>query len=377
MKLKNKTFDKSFWKSFGWFLFLVIIICCLPWVLTRGWLVDFSDTCEIGDTLGGIMGPFVAITAVGLTFIAFWVQYKANIQQRQDIAIERQEAKFYKMLDIYSDMTNGLEIHGIKGKEAFAELVGEFTFTFFAIDEIYKTIICDKTNLANSKPQIKSIVDEFSKDVSKYIDYITNLSYNLFFYGKHYVVVDIAHPEKTTLGEEIKKIAFGLNRVSGMGTFSDYVKGGSFEIQVPNPGLSSPLYEGHSDFLGHYYRHLFQMVKYVSSLDDSLFDEETKAGYVKLLRAQMSDYEQILLYYNSLSEQGTAWNIKHGDNFPEETGYISRYSLIKNWPPNFTMFGVLPINLYKEDSDKWKEKGKRFFEHTKLPISKSVGNWNH
>jgi len=118
------------------------------------------------------------------------------------------------------------------------------------------------------------------------------------------------------------------------------------------------------------------MVKYVSSLDDSLFDEETKAGYVKLLRAQMSDYEQILLYYNSLSEQGTAWNTKRGEKFPEEAGFISRYRMIKNWPPNFPMFGVLPVYLYKEDSDKWKGMGKRFFEHSKLPIANCVGNLN-
>ena len=84
MRKSYTTFDKSFWKSFGWFLFIAIVICSLPWVLTREWLLDFSDTGEIGDTIGGIMGPFIAIAAAGLTFIAFWVQYKANIQQRQD-----------------------------------------------------------------------------------------------------------------------------------------------------------------------------------------------------------------------------------------------------------------------------------------------------
>ena len=318
------------------------------------------------------MGPFIAIIAALLTFVAFWVQYEANIKQREDISIERQEAKFYKMLDIYSAMTNGLEVHGIKGKEAFAELVGEFTFTFFTIDKIFNTIICNSTKLANSSTQIKALVNEFSADRNKYNEYITNLSYNLFFYGKHYVVVDIAHPEKTALGEEIKKYAFSLNRISGKGTFADYVKGGSFEIQVPNSGLSAPLYEGHSDFLGHYFRHLYQMVKYVALLDETLFDEETKAGYVKLLRAQMSDYEQILLFYNSLTEQGSAWNNKRGEHFPSEAGFISRFRLIKNWPPNFPMFGVLPVELYKEDSNKWQKLGKSFFEHTKLPILKSV-----
>lgn len=67
----NSTFDKGFWKSFSWFLFIAIVICCLPWAFTRGWLFDFSDTGEVGDTIGGIMGPFIAIAAAGLTFIAF------------------------------------------------------------------------------------------------------------------------------------------------------------------------------------------------------------------------------------------------------------------------------------------------------------------
>lgn len=91
--MKEKaTFDINFWKSFSWFLLLVIVICCLPWLLAKHAWIDFSSTGEIGDTIGGIMGPFVAIAAAGLTFIAFWVQYKANIQQRHDIAIERFES---------------------------------------------------------------------------------------------------------------------------------------------------------------------------------------------------------------------------------------------------------------------------------------------
>ena len=95
--MDHLTFDKGFWKSFIWFLVIALLICCLPWLLAKHSWIDFSTTGEIGDTIGGIMGPFIAIAAAGLTFIAFWVQYKANIQQRHDIAIERFE-KFYKNL---------------------------------------------------------------------------------------------------------------------------------------------------------------------------------------------------------------------------------------------------------------------------------------
>ena len=355
-------------------VFLLLIIMALPAIVVQPGWIDFSETGQIGDTIGGTMGPFIAIIAALLTFVAFWVQYEANIRQREDIAIERHEAKFYKMLDIYSSMTNGLEVHGVKGKEAFAELVGEFAYTYCTIDEIYNKILCDENYINKISDQVKTLIEEFRKDKQKYNDFITNLSYNLFFYGKHYMIVDFEHPERTGLGEEIKKIAFEVNQSGGVVQFSDFAKAGDFDKHFPDLKVSNQLYEGHSDFLGHYFRHMFQMVKYVSSLDDSLFDEETKAGYVKLLRAQMSDYEQILLYYNSLTEQGSAWNKTSGNRFPEDAGYISRFRMIKNLPPNFPLFGVLPYELYKEDAQKWKEMGKKFYEHVSLPISRRVVN---
>lgn len=117
-KVKDKIlpFDKSFWKSFGWFLLIAILICCLPWLLTKHSLIDFSSTGQVGDTLGGIMGPFIAIAAAGLTFIAFWVQYKANIQQRHDVAIERFERNVFEMIHIQQEITKNLVIEKETGQ---------------------------------------------------------------------------------------------------------------------------------------------------------------------------------------------------------------------------------------------------------------------
>lgn len=59
--------------TFLLFMLLVVLVCFFPYWFTREGNPDlcFKGTGEIGDTIGGIMGPFVAIIAAFLTFIAF------------------------------------------------------------------------------------------------------------------------------------------------------------------------------------------------------------------------------------------------------------------------------------------------------------------
>lgn len=45
--------------------------------------LDFTATGAIGDTLGGIMNPFIALVGILLTFLAFYMQIKANQIQKQ------------------------------------------------------------------------------------------------------------------------------------------------------------------------------------------------------------------------------------------------------------------------------------------------------
>ena len=69
----------------GFSILLIIIGCFAPFVFTQcGSLVDFTETGQIGDTIGGTMSPIVAIAGVFMTFIAFLMQINANrIQSEQ------------------------------------------------------------------------------------------------------------------------------------------------------------------------------------------------------------------------------------------------------------------------------------------------------
>lgn len=78
------------------------------------------------------------------------------------------------------------------------------------------------------------------------------------------------------------------------------------------------LYNKNKTELGHYFRNLYHIVKFVDSTPE-LMDFETRYSYIRILRAQLSTYEIVLLSYNGLS--------KHGKGFME---LIEKYKLLKN-----------------------------------------------
>lgn len=139
MKNKN-TFSKQFWIYTTIYIVVCVVIFCLPAVLTSGSIIDFTETGQIGDTIGGIMGPFVAMMAAYLTFIAFWVQKQANDAQRQDIKVERFNSNFYNLLNIHQQITSSLDYNTyeiLNGKYEYITYKGRDVFqrTFLTIEE--------------------------------------------------------------------------------------------------------------------------------------------------------------------------------------------------------------------------------------------------
>lgn len=240
--MKEKaTFDINFWKSFSWFLLLVIVICILPWLLAKHAWIDFSSTGEIGDTIGGIMGPFVAIAAAGLTFIAFWVQYKANIQQRHDIAIERFESNLFEMIHIQQEIINGLVIEYRNQNNNIEKKIGRDVFQYTYEEMPIRIYVGDGT-----------------------------ASYKL----------------KDAL-ENDDEVKMRLDLTKGLW------------------------------FLDHYYRHLYRIFKYIDDANPVIVGREKKYEYAAIVRATLSPYELIMLYYNGFSH-------------PRFKELIERYALLNN-----------------------------------------------
>ena len=85
-------------------------------------------------------------------------------------------------------------------------------------------------------------------------------------------------------------------------------------------------YGGHQHRLSHYFRHLFQTYEFLES--QHFLSTKKKYEYGKILRSQLSTFEQYLLVYNTISELGWKWELKS----EEGNELVTFYRLIKNIP---------------------------------------------
>ncbi len=65
------------------------------------------------------------------------------------------------------------------------------------------------------------------------------------------------------------------------------------------------MWDEHQSNLGHYLRYLFNIIRFVDeSGDEQIGFIPNKARYMKLLRAQLSEHELMMLFYNGLTDDG-------------------------------------------------------------------------
>ncbi|MEP0265803.1 hypothetical protein [Dokdonia sp.] len=80
-KIKIKNWDGVTKWIIGISIFVIIFSFLSPLIFTsasNSETFDFTETGQIGDTIGGIINPFIALAGVLLTFLAFYMQIKAN-----------------------------------------------------------------------------------------------------------------------------------------------------------------------------------------------------------------------------------------------------------------------------------------------------------
>ena len=171
-------------------VFVVFVAICtfiFPCLFTRDWLwgewFHFNETGQVGDTIGGIISPFIAILAAWLTYKAFIIQYEANEQLKKESKLSSFENTFFQMLQMQQTLTNNLFIRGIfytrDASSPVRELKGREIFSF-----LYEMVDGDKMQFLNGSVICGGIKDNIDRKGVDYFSKTPNLSF-LDHYFRH------------------------------------------------------------------------------------------------------------------------------------------------------------------------------------------------
>lgn len=287
----------------------------------------------IGDWFGGTMGPFIGIAGVVVTFLAFKIQYDANEIQSKNIKLQFFENRFFEMLKIQREIVEGMYIENdfssgpsTKGNNCFICFYYEFKYLYLLIKEHIE-----------SEDYNDKKVHRNSVDVKTYIA----IAYTIFFNGE-------GDTSNISVEGILSKYNFEKDTINNILTLIKYQKrepNNKFEIE--NSGYPfDPQYtpfKGYQNLLGYYYRNLYQIILYVENEHRKSPNEINVKNYMKMVKSQMTNFEQIMLFLNSFYIHGRKW---------QNEKLLVNHKLISNIPlPYLTNLYIDPKEIEPFKSD--------------------------
>lgn len=273
---------------------------------TKVTFLDYSNTGQIGDTIGGISSPFIGVAAAVLTFLAFYMQFKANemhskqfMEQKLDKERDKHEDTIIFLVkqnrSIIDSMSIGEKTHGVR---CFSKMYIELRAIFEITKQFYVTELSD--------------------------DELANISYLLLFNGVGQTSDELNEPLLQHIPKytELLDLFRRIERYKGTWHGLDGLKSEYYIAELLEK-LDYKPFDGHLTRLGHYFRNLFHILKYAEGVSEDIISHENKYEIIKSLRSQLTSYEQIIIYFNAISSYGTPMR---------NAKYIETYQLIKNIP---------------------------------------------
>jgi hypothetical protein len=368
---------------------LVIMACFIYNVLEYDSLCNSNDQSSkfvltnyglFGDYIGGFVGTLFSLAGFFLIYLTFQ-------SQRENFNRERLENNFFEMIKFHKENVNELQftyyensndkVTGVKRKvfklifsqfkELWEEL--EYVFSIETIDTIYKSEYLIKLNLNQEittrnidLKQLAQIDIVFlivffglSKEDQLTLLNLFREKYNSIFTEKILRIASLKPKRENDRWIQWKRMSDIEDEGLKLEVFEDFnnKRNDNFQFNIRtflyfNEQLATVYYDnnynkyygGHQFRLGHYYRNLFQNVNYINNRIDLDYDE--KYSYVKLLRVHLSNYEQIMLFLNSISSIGNNWEINQKD---VNRHLMTKYNLIKNIPHQ-NILGTINIKSY-------------------------------
>lgn len=241
----------------------------------------------VGDSYGIYNALFSAFALFGV----IWTLY---IQQR-DTKRTSLVNRFYKMLDYQEKLIKEMTVYPVcmakpnttvlpvSGRKVFVEYKIQLKYLMKAVTEVSENLKLELTD-----PDVADI------------------AYAVFYYGaatgwKEFMLEYLKdYPDAEKLVDNINTVLAGQK-------YRRYFLGRT-----------------NQNYLSVYFRNIYNTIKIIDSTN--LLSEGEKKGYIKILRAQLSNAELYVLFFNLLSRFGKKWITNE---------YVSKYEIIQNLPPKY------------------------------------------
>lgn len=271
------------------------IVMHLPLFAQRyrgSYAIDPQTAGQFGDYIGGYIGT-------GFTLISVILIYSTLKHQGKFSDRERFESRYFELINLHRQNVAELELiygkHKRSGRSIFVELIRELRAIRTEVERI-------------------AILQNKAFGPSE----LLGISYTILLYG--------------TGPNSVRMLTYELSHLDGelITVINSMLSAANIKSQYQTQfDIHHYPFDGHQSRLGHYYRHLYQLVCYV---DEQPFDFDTRYKYVKTIRAQLSTHEQAMLLVNSMSIVGERWR-ENGKDTPNDL--IEKYRLVKNLPITF------------------------------------------
>ncbi|HMI78964.1 MAG TPA: hypothetical protein VK484_09220 [Ferruginibacter sp.] len=160
--------------------FLLLTIGCLLFLLIRKYTDRSIEINQLGDAIGGMIGPLVAVIGTLLVYISFQEQVKANELQTKSVIATLKETKndrvFNGLLLIVENRimlinNQTFKFDGIPDKIEFKEVNVKIRDLFKSLSEFKKYKVADKLKIkASDEYRLFGYLEYFHRNVFRIVE---------------------------------------------------------------------------------------------------------------------------------------------------------------------------------------------------------------
>lgn len=257
---------------------LILIAWVLSWFLIQYFIDKSPERGAFGDQFGSVNALFSGFALAGILYTIMLQKKELALQrieledtrkefQTQNMTLKKQrfENTFFNLLSLHNEIVDKLSINIFDGsylQRKFFE--GAIKQLRFKSNELEYYIYSFFLKLDISEVNI------FFTDKTQNYEFLKKLDEDEIKHMKSLSKEDLDAYLKISIEEKYEKIV------------KDYMA----------------FYLDYQDNVGHYFRNLYHIFKYIYMTD--LIVEDEKHFYTNIMRAQLSSDELILLFYNSI-----------------------------------------------------------------------------